>query len=135
MFSALRDQRAMDRVGLSRRQAALGIDLRELSQFAQRDVDDARAGFAQRSQGGIESVRHRGLDAVEHHGLRHRHPQPVEREARKVTRRLARENGVERGAASDRGRERSDRIERGRERERARGRDAVRGRLESNDAA
>ena len=61
------DQRAMDRVGLSRRQAALGIDLRELSQFAQRDIDDARAGFPQRSQGGIESVCYGGLDPVEHH--------------------------------------------------------------------
>ena len=119
LLFGLGDQRAMDGVRFGRGQPALGVDLRELGQFAQRDIDDARAGFAQRGQGGIERARHRRFDAVEHHGLRHRQPQPVEREGRKIGRRLARENRIEHGAASDRRRQRPDRIERGRERKRA----------------
>jgi len=105
------------------------------SASSRRNVDDACAGFAQRRQGGIERTRHRGLDTLTHHGLRHRHAQPVEREGGKVDRRFARKHGIEHGAASDRRRQRADRVERGRERKGALGRNAVRSRLESDDAA
>ena len=79
----------------------------------------ARAGLAQRAQGGIEGARDGGLDVVEHHGLRHRQAQPSSGNGGRSRDRFAGENRVEHRAACDRRRQRADRIERGRERERA----------------
>ena len=125
----------MDRVGLGRGQPALGVDLRQLGQFAQGNIDDARARLAQRGQRGLERACDRGLDTLKHEGLRHRHPQSREREGSKVDRGLAGEHRVERDAAFDGCRQRPDGVERGRERKRPRGGNAMRGRLESDDAA
>ena len=46
--------------------------------------------------------RDRRLEAVEHHGLRHRQPQALERECRQLARWLAGQHGIEHGATCDR---------------------------------
>jgi hypothetical protein len=111
-FLGVDDVPTMNGVAFGGGQPALGVDLRQLRQFAQGNVDDTCAGLAQRGQSRFESACDGRLDILEHHGLRHRHPQPCEREWRKINYGLAGQDGVERRAACHGRRERADRIER-----------------------
>ena len=124
---------AMPGPGFGRREAAGGVDRRDLAELGQGDLVDARAGSTQGLQGALEGPGDRRLEIVEHQRRRDREA-PVGHGAMGQRDGPGGEHFVQQHRVAHRPADGADRVERRRQRDRAVGGRQPRRVLESDQA-